>query len=310
MAGPDMCVIFNPTAGRRRLAEHLDRFRKELGPNFEPLPTQRAGHAEELAYEAVHLGFTVVAAAGGDGTVHEVANGLLRAGRPDVILRVIPLGSANDYAHCLDLEHRNGSGKRELQVRRVDVGLARGQDGRQRYFINGLGLGFNGAVTRESRRIRYVRGLPLYSLALLRALCYQFRCVPMTVAYDGQERCAPTLALTVNIGRREGNFVLAPDALLDDGLFDYVQAGDLKRWELLRLLPALIRGRLPKDHPHIWTGRCHEVRVRSTEPLTVHLDGEFFCLPQDRIRELDVRLLPRALAVLTGVGERGASASW
>ena len=294
----DVCVIFNPTAGRRKLAEHLDRFRRVFGPHFEPLPTQHAGHAEELAYEAARAGFGVVTAAGGDGTVHEVANGLLRSERPDVVLRVLPAGSANDYAYTLGIDAH--ASRQPLTVRRVDVGRVRRSDGKQRWFVNGLGLGLNGAVTREARTIRHLRGIPLYTLAVLRAVCYQFRAPPMTIELDGQVRSAPTLLLTVNLGQREGNFVVAPEARLDDGLFDYLQAGGLKRWEVVRCLPNVITtGRLP-DHPQIWTGRCRRVRVESTEALTVHLDGELFCVPKDGMTGVEVELLPRALAVLGG----------
>lgn len=293
----DLCVIFNPAAGRRRLGEHLERFRRVFGAGFQPLPTERAGHAEELAFTAAQAGYRVVAAAGGDGTVHEVANGLLRAQRPEVILHVLPMGSANDYAHCLNRTRLN---RQPAAPRRVDVGLAVSAAGRRRYFVNGLGLGFNGAVTLEARKIRHVRGLLLYSLAMLRAMCYQFRCPPLTVSFDGVERQAPTLALTVNLGTREGNFVLAPDAQLDDGLFDYVQAGALKRWEILRFLPSIMAGGLPDGHPQIWKGRCRHVRIRSESPLTVHLDGEFFCLPKENVREIEVQLLPGALAVQSG----------
>ncbi len=300
MPDKDVCVIFNPTAGRRKLADHLDRFRREFGPGFEPMPTASAGHAEDLAFQAARAGFGVVAAAGGDGTVHEVANGLLRAARPNVVLRVVPMGSANDYAASLELDPRPG--RLPLHVRRVDVGVSRAA-GRERFFVNGLGLGFNGAVTLESRKIRHVRGLPLYVLGMLRALCYDFRCPEMTIAFDGQVRQTPTLALTVNLGRREGNFVMAPAAQLDDGLFDYVQAGKLRRWELLRFLPAIIAGSLPTHHPQIWTGQCRTVRVQAAEPLTVHLDGEFFCTPRDGIREMEVTMLPRALPVLAPNGK-------
>ncbi|OAI54933.1 hypothetical protein AYO44_13990 [Planctomycetaceae bacterium SCGC AG-212-F19] len=305
MADQDTCVIFNPTAGRRRLSDHLDRFRREFGPHFQPMPTQHAGHAEELAYEAATAGFSVVAAAGGDGTVHEVANGILRADRPDVALRVVPMGSANDYAASLDIS--SAAPHRVLGIRHVDVGLVRGAGGRQRYFVNGLGLGFNGAVTLESRKIRHLRGVPLYSLALLRALCYQFRCPEMSIAFDGTVRRTPTLALTVNIGQREGNFVMAPDALIDDGLFDYLQAGGLRRWEMLRFLPAMITGKLPANHPQIWQGRCRTVTVESAEPLSVHLDGEFFCQPQDRVFQIEVTSLPGALRVLAPVHALGAN---
>ena len=293
VAEPKVCVIFNPKAGRRRPDELRRRVRQECGPDAELRPTEGPGHAEELARAAAAAGFDVVAAAGGDGTVHEVANGLLRAPRADVAFQVVPIGSANDYHHSLAWE--NGAG-----LRWVDVGLARREDGKERFFVNGLGLGFNGQVTREARKIRHLRGIPLYGLALLRTLCYHYHAPPLDLAFDGISRREPTLALTINLGRREGNFIMAPDARLDDGWFDYLQAGALSRLELLRCIPGMISGHLPTNHPRIWRGRCKEVKVSAEAPLTVHLDGEFFCQAEDGIRRIEVRLLPAALAVRTG----------
>ena len=93
-----ICVIFNPAAGRRRARQRLEAISTGWLSNAELWPTERRGHAEELARRAAASGFGIVAAAGGDGTVHEVANGVLKAGRPEVCFAVIPLGSADDYA--------------------------------------------------------------------------------------------------------------------------------------------------------------------------------------------------------------------
>jgi diacylglycerol kinase family enzyme len=120
----------------------------------------------------------------------------------------------------------------------------------------------------------------------------------MAVTIDGSLRQTPTLALSVALGRREGNFVLAPQALVDDGYFDYLHAGCVRRWELLRYLPGMITGNLPTNHRALWMGRCRHVQVKSEKQLTVHLDGEMFCRPEDDRRELDVRILPAALAVV------------
>src|SRR5262245_50215296 len=98
----EICVIFNPAAGRGKGAQALGRLRRVLGRRAEFWPTERAGHARELATRAAEAGFAIVAAAGGDGTVHEVANGLLLAKAADAILAVLPAGSANDYAHSLE----------------------------------------------------------------------------------------------------------------------------------------------------------------------------------------------------------------
>src|SRR5262249_31230081 len=162
--------------------------------------------------------------------------------------------------------------------RAVDVGRVTG-GGQSRYFVNGLGLGFNGAVTLESRTITWLRGLPLYALAMLKALWRHFRTPVMRLTFDDVVRETPTLALSVNLGQREGNFPLTPYAVLDDGLFDIVHAGPLRRWELIRHLPGMMTGRLPTAHPLLWLGRCRRVSVESAEPVPVHLDGEFFCQP-------------------------------
>lgn len=289
-------MIFNPTAARGRAELRARELQAALGPQVELRPTKHAGHAEALAREAAESGCQLVVAAGGDGTVHEVANGVLRAGRPQVVFGVLPLGSANDYAYSL----RKSFGDQETRAEGhlVDVGLVRGDDGRERYFVNTLGLGFSGAVTVESRRIHWLQGLALYGLAFVRALWFHYACPVMQCTFDGQTREAPTLSLTLAIAHREGSFVVAPDARLDDGLFDYLHAGPLARWEVLRYMPKLASGgQLPTDHPAIWLGRCRELRLRSPSPLTIHLDGEFFCRPEDNVRGIEVRLLPSALRV-------------
>jgi diacylglycerol kinase family enzyme len=293
----DVCVIYNPASGKGRGARRLEKLRRALGPRADFWPTNGPGQAEELARRAAAAGFATVAAAGGDGTVHEVANGLVRANALGVTLAVIPAGSANDYAHSLGLG-ADWWARPDPCVgrRRVDVGVVRSEE-RARYFVNGLGLGFNGAVTREARRIRHLQGLLLYGCALVRALCFHYDRPVLTVAMDGEPgRTGPTLALSLAIGRREGNFVVAPDAVLDDGLFDYLLIGDLSRRASLTLLPSLFRGNLG-SHPALRKGRCRQVVVRAESPLIVHLDGEFYCLPEDGILELEVGMLPGALCV-------------
>jgi diacylglycerol kinase (ATP) len=295
---PDVCVIFNPTAGRGRAPQRMESLRRTLGERAVFEPTEAAGQAEELAFRAVGDGFAVIGAAGGDGTVHEVANGILRAGKPNVAMAVYPIGSANDYAYTLSLESEWWLRKDySREARLVDVGQMVLPDGRQRFFVNGIGIGFNGAVTIESQRIKRLQGVLLYTLALLRAMVSHYDQPVMGITIDGSLRQVPTLAFTVAIGRREGNFILAPEAVVDDGLFDYLHAGPIRRWELLRYVPGMITGNLP-THPALWTGRCRQVSLCSEAPLPVHLDGEVFSRPEDGVRELDIQILPRTLQVL------------
>jgi diacylglycerol kinase family enzyme len=294
MSAFEYCVISNPTAGRHRAARRFERLRRRFGERAVFWQTQHAGHAEELAQEAARAGFPVVVAAGGDGTVHEVANGLLRAGRPGVIFGVLPIGSANDYAHSLAHDGRPA----QAGGLAVDVGVVREPGGRQRHFLCCLGLGLNGAVTLESHRIKRLQGVALYGLATLRALWYHYACPRMSLKLDDEQtQWEPTLMLSVLLGRREGNFVMAPAARLDDGLFDYVHAGALSRGEILCLLPRLALHGPPSDYPKVRQGRCRRLRLSSAVPLTVHIDGEFFSRPEDDVRALDIELMPQALQV-------------
>jgi diacylglycerol kinase (ATP) len=292
------CVIFNPSAGRGRAARLLHSLQQSQPTAFELCPTERPGHAIELARAAAEAGCPVVVAAGGDGTVHEVANGILLAGRNETIFSVWPFGSANDYAFALGVKRQRWQGPPAGQeVRSVDVGRIEAA-GKSVYFVNCSGIGFNGGVTLESRRIRWLRGMPLYGLATWRALWRHFDQPVMRLELDDFRREAPTLALSVNLGPREGNFPITPKAQLDDGLFDVVHAGPLTRWQALKWLPRMATGTLPTDDPRLWQGRCRRATVESSAPLRVHADGEFFCHPEDGVRQVTIEVLPGRLRVL------------
>jgi diacylglycerol kinase (ATP) len=294
------CVIFNPAAGRGRARRLVERLRRLSGRAIDVRPTRGPGNATDLAERAVDDGYTTIIAAGGDGTVHEVANGLMRAGHPEVIFGVWPIGSANDYAYSLGVANDwplKPDRRKKLAVRPVDVGRI-SIDGRVAYFVNGLGVGFNGAVTHESRRIQGLRGMALYGAAFLTAVVRHFQSPSLAISIDGNEKELRTLAFSVNVGQREGGFLVTPRAVLDDGQFDYVHAGPLTRWGALTMLPRMATGTLPADHPLIRQGRCREVHIRSAGPIRIHTDGELLVQAGETVTDLSVTLLPAALKVL------------
>ena len=178
-----------------------------------------------------------MAAAGGDGTVHEVVNGLAEATPADETvqgLAVLQAGSGNDFADMVGAAREIDAAVhaiREGNTRHVDLGLVEAFNGRntlRRYFDNNLGIGFEAQVTVESRKIKRLRGFLIYLWATLRAL-------RALRAYDqphfeinwtdgaGNEHNAAKEMLLVSIGnsrRVGGAFFLTPDAVMDDGLFD------------------------------------------------------------------------------------------
>jgi diacylglycerol kinase family enzyme len=291
------CVIVNPAAGRGKARRQLETARRRFGSGIEYRQTGGPWHAAELARKAAAEGFARIVAAGGDGTVHEVANGLLATGRDDVALSVWPVGSMNDYAYALGLARwwKEGGGH-PLDTILADVGVVRAA-GRERFFVNGCGVGFNGMVAAEVGRLRPLRGRLLYAAAFLSSMVRHFATPNLTLRLDGEERDGPTLSLSLNLGQREGGFPVTLDARLDDGAFEVFHVGPVRRWELVRYLPALTTGRLPTDHPHLRRGRCGRAAIRSATPLCAHTDGELFAVPTDGVRELEVELLPRRLRV-------------
>jgi diacylglycerol kinase (ATP) len=296
-----ICVIFNPAAGKSRARQRLESISTGWLSKAELWPTERPGHAVELARRASLSGFGIVAAAGGDGTVHEVANGLLQAGRPDVCFAVVPLGSADDYAHSL--AHCHDAPRDDTSLGRlVDVGRVRTGQGAERFFVCCLGLGFGACVTVESRRIRRLQGQLLYGVAALRAMWRRWGYLDLTGTIDGQPLITgPTLMMSMMLGRREGGFVMAPDARLDDGWFDCLHAGHFTRWEALRLIPCLRSTGPPRDHPKLTLRRCRHVILESAQDLVIHTDGEILSRPEDRVRHVEIELIPGCLFVRHGL---------
>jgi diacylglycerol kinase family enzyme len=296
-----ICVIFNPAAGRRRARQRLEAISHGWRQSAEFWPTELPGHAVELAQRACKSGFGVVAAAGGDGTVHEVANGVLRSGREDLCFAVIPLGSADDYAYSLKCDQAD-DGSAAGRARLVDVGLIRTDTGAERFFVCCASLGFAPCVTLESHRIGWLQGRFLYGLAAVRAMCLHWGYLHLTGSLDDVPiESDPCLSISVMIGRREGGFVMAPDARLDDGWFDLVRAGRLTRWQALCLIPSLSSTGPPRDHPKLSFHRGRRLVVDSQEPLVIHTDGEILCRSEDGVRHAAMVLSPRRLLVRLGL---------
>lgn len=291
MAAERIVMIWNPKSGRGRAARRLAKIPGGWTDGWEVMASERPGHARDLAREVAPQ-CAMVVAAGGDGTVHEVAGGLLEA-QADCRLGILPIGSANDFAWSL-LQQLTRSSSHGGVLGRVDVARVVAGDGRVRYFVENLGTGLSGEVTRWSRRIPWLQGTLLYSVAAaLAILCHR----GYRIACNGSGSDESTLLMSIMLGRREGGFLMCPDARNDDGLFDLVHARGLNRWGALHLLPRVAIWGAPRQHPKIHRSQATRVLLESDRPLTVHTDGELMLLPEDEVTRLEVELLKSRLEV-------------
>lgn len=303
--GLRVAFIFNPTAngGRaRRWLEPLQRFAREYVTEGAWWLTEGPGHARDLARKAAVEGFHRVVAFGGDGTVHEVVNGLMAAPeeqRP--VLGIVPIGAGNDFAYAVGFPPDPREALRRSLVgtpRRVDLGHVRDDLGREAYWDNTLGIGFDAVVNLRARKLRFLKGFWRYLVAVLQTLWFHHHAVPMHLVWDeNHEEERSILMLVLCNGPREGGaFLVAPGARPDDRVFHYASIPQVTRMEMLYLIPKVMRGTHGTDR-RVTMGAFRTLRLRARGPLYIHLDGEVFADFQQPSRALDVRLLPQALQV-------------
>lgn len=296
-------VILNPAAGRGAAARAWPAVRAVLqgaGARVVLAETSRHGHAVELAGAAARAGWPAVVAMGGDGTVHEVANGLLRAaaeGAAMPALGIVPVGSGNDFALLAGIARDPAEAARRIvsgAERRVDAGRVDAGRVGDRWFTNGVGVGLDARVAVEANRNRRLRGMGIYLWALARVL-RTFRPPVMRVEIDGEVIERPlTLATVGNGGRHGGGFWICPAARIDDGMLDVCVCDGLGTLRILRFLPKVLRGtHVGESCVHMRTAR--HVRITSDTPLPVHADGEIL---SEAARELEIEIAPGCLRLL------------
>lgn len=268
-------VIGNPRAGRGKV--DWDRVVDRLG-GAELWLTERSGQAVDLATNARQAGVDLVVAAGGDGTVHEVVNGLL-ADRSDATLGVIPLGSGCDYAKTFDIPHDVDQACARIVAqtppRIVDAGeirCRRGDADEIRYFANIAEVGIGPEVVARASRLPRVLGPAIYFAAFWLSLPrYERRTASIRMDDAGYE--GTLMDLVVAIGQVFGGGMrVAPKADPADGVFD-VQVHFGSKLDYVRGITKVYRGtHLP--HPRIQEERASVVEITCTPVGLIEADGE------------------------------------
>lgn len=258
----------------REVEQALQKLGIEYGCRF----TQRQGHAEDISRELAHRpGTSAVVAVGGDGTVHEVANGV--AGT-EVPIGCIPAGSGDDFARSLGYPLSwEGALERVLHLksRLIDAGSINGM-----LFAISAGIGFDGEVAKLTNRSWYKRwlnkmnaGRLSYVVTVLR-LFVTYRPCDVSLNVDGvtSEHNNVWLMAIANMPYYGGGMKICPDARYDDGLLHICLVEGITRFELLRFFPRVYNG-THVMHPAVRMIAGRKIRVESSAPMTIHMDGEF-----------------------------------
>ncbi len=276
--------IVNPVAGALSTKKKwplISSLLKHLGIRFDFQYTEGVGHAIELAKDAASNGYRQVVAVGGDGTINEVANGIIHSQNAAITkLGVISTGTGGDFIRSAGIPHdyvqacgclANG------RFRTVDVGIVEyHKQGKpmQRYFMNTAGIGFDAAVVAITEKTsKRLGGTIPYLLGFLRTIL-TYRNKPVTFHLgDTSETKRVVSVMVANGNYAGGGMKFAPTAKLDDGLLDMLVISDMSKLELIKAFPSVYKG-THIYHPKVKLQQTDRVLVESVEKLPVYADGE------------------------------------
>ena len=287
--------LLNPQAGRGKGRAHLDELRKLAswaGAGF--ASSRRPEDLIEFARRAVADGVERLLVAGGDGTMHLAAQGLVGS---DCAMGVIPLGTGNDLARALGIPRKprqlSAAVERALTgpVRRIDLA----QVGNA-YCVGYAGVGFDSEVGLLVNRIRRIRGPLVYVYAVVRTL-FSFTPPLLRVEHDGGVFEGKGMFVVVaNLPTFGGGMKIAPEARIDDGLLDLVIARELSALRLLAVFPKVYSGR-HVTHPAVTILRTRRAEITLDREMTLCGGGE----PVQEVRAGEpvvVEVVPGGLAVV------------
>jgi diacylglycerol kinase (ATP) len=288
-----LLLLFNPHAAMGRAAKLLPRIQAGLEKFAQTvtLSTRYAGHAREWVSGTDLGSFDGIIAAGGDGTLFEVLNGLYQHhGKDRLPLGVIPVGTGNAFARDLGLMPGDWASGIDIiragYLRPLDVGRVETET-ETFHFLNIIGLGFPVDAMKTSNRLKMI-GRPAYTLAVLREIL-RLKSYRLLLEIDGNEIVEDNIFLEISNTRYTGtSFLIAPAAKLDDGLFDVTMLRKLPKLRLLRLFPTIYSGAHVKFE-EVSTCTASTVKIMMPKHRLLAPDGELHgetpatvtCLRQD-----------------------------
>lgn len=301
-------LILNPIADMGRawkVANDLRPIVREFKGDIRWSGTVYPTHAVELAKQAAEEGCDLVIAMGGDGTVHEVVNGLMQVpAKKRPVMGVVPIGSGNDFAYSIGItqksSHALAHALKAENVQPVDIGLMTDEHGRREYFDNTLGIGFDAIVTIRSHKLPVVKGFLMYFTAVLQTIILNHNPARIKVETETETWEDKLLMLTLCNGPREGGgFMLSPASKNNDGVMETVAVANVSRPMMFRLVPEFINGTHMR-FKQVRMGQFQRLTLTSDLPLYIHADGEIFTSFGSNLKKVSFKILPKALRVVHG----------
>jgi YegS/Rv2252/BmrU family lipid kinase len=299
-------IILNPTSGNGNglhALPQIERLCKQHGISFDLVRTERPGHGIELTRQAVKDGYKVIIAAGGDGTVNEVINGLMQCRQEGLTippLGVLCVGRGNDFAGSMGIPADLEDGVKAFvddHHRIIDIGkVAGGEYPEGRYFGNCVGVGFDAITTIEVHKLPRWGGFIAFMVAVLKTVFLYNKAPLATTVYDDKTLTQRSLLISIMNGRRlGGGFYMAPNSEPDDGLLDLCIAEQMSSFEVIKMIPHFTRGD-QATQPAIKTGQAAHITITAVDgPLPAQTDGEIICVDGTR---LEIEVLPRQLEII------------
>lgn len=265
--------IVNPTANSGKAKSAIERIEERMNgsvAHYEIQTTTEPGDATIIAKENAAL-YDVICAVGGDGTIREVAIGLIEANAGS--LGIIAAGTGNDIAKGMGWDKDFDQAIDRIlkgNQKKIDVGWVNGE-----LFLNIATIGFDAAVVEAANRIkRVIKSHLSYTIGLVSAF-FSYRNIPATVKYEGHSSQPNLLLIAVGNGRfYGGGFEICPEAKWDDGLFDVTIVHDLSKLRLLRLFPSILSATHKKHHKYVSMERSPWVEVKIDQPFVLNIDGD------------------------------------
>lgn len=302
-----MFVVVNPVSANKTTARDWPRYEKILldsGYEFEAVLTERPGHATELARQALKLGYKTIMSVGGDGTMNEVVNGFFEEGQPvnkDSRLVVFSRGTGCDFIKALGIKNSIEDLLAVLarnQAKQVDAGSVSFIDsvGKTvtRYFLNVADIGI-GAETanRVNKHSKLMQGFLSFMLGAVTTIIL-YKNKDFEVIIDDKIVLSERMnsVIIANGNYFGGGMKVAPEAKMDDGVFDIIIFGDLSKLELIKSFPLIYDGK-HLSHPKLRLYRGSKVKVRSGGKGLIEVDGE---IPGSDDAEFE--LLPKVINIL------------